>query len=178
MRNGLPRRRYFAGKPLPSPAPTTQDEVAALEQNLRGLAVTLKREKETEDEAYERITRSKFITTFKHDEYWPFYHVDFQFGKVILAINTAHRFFARLYDPIAQLSLSSAEDVPNGSDDDERVVVPGASEILVAIQMVLFSLGRDQSVMSRDGENAERTQLFEDLRREWSQALKTQLTAI
>ena len=144
----------------------------------RGLAVTLKREKETEDDAYERITRSKFITTFKHDEYWPFYHVDFQFGKVILTINTAHPFFGNLYDPIAQLSLASVEDGQNGADDDEREVVPGASEILVALQMLLFSLGRAQSVMSLDGENVERAQLFEDLRREWSQALKTQLTTI
>ena len=30
--------------------------------------------------------------------------------------------------------------------------------------------------MSLDGENAERATLFDDLRREWSQALKTQLT--
>ena len=165
-------------KPLPSPAPTTKEEIVALEQNLRGLAVSLKRDNETDEEAYERIDRSKFITTFKHDEYWPFYHVDFQFGKVILTINTAHPFFVNLYDPIAQLSLSSAEDEPNGSDEDEHVVVPGASEILVALQMLLFSLGRAQSLMSLDGETVERAQLFEDLRREWSQALKTQLTTI
>ena len=163
-------------KPLPSPAPTTQEEIAALEQNLRGLAVSLKRTNETDNEAYERIDRSKFITTFKHDEYWPFYHVDFQFGKVILTINTAHPFFVHLYDPIAQLSLSSVEDGPNGPDEDAQVVDPRASEILVALQMLLFSLGRAQSLMSLDGENAERAKLFEDLRREWSQALKTQLT--
>lgn len=165
-------------KPLPSPAPTTPEEIAALEQNLRGLAVSLKRENETDEDAYERIERSKFITTFKHDEYWPFYHVDFQFGKVILTVNTAHPFFAKLYDPIAQLSLSTAEDGSNGSEDDDSVAEPGASEILVALQMLLFSLGRAQSLMSLDGENAERTQLFEDLRREWSQALKTQLAAL
>ena len=165
-------------KPLPSPAPTTEEEVAALKQNLRGLAVSLKRENETDDDAYERITRSKFITTFKHDEYWPFYHVDFQFGKVILTINTAHPFFAKLYDPIAQLSLSSAEEGLNGTDGDAQAVDPGASEILVALQMLLFSLGRAQSLMSLKGENAERAKLFEDLRSEWSQALKTQLTTI
>ena len=165
-------------KPLPSPAPTTKEEEVTLEHNLRGLAISLKRENETDEEAYERINRSKYITTFKHDEYWPFYHVDFQFGKVILTINTAHPFFLKLYDPIAQLSLSSLGDGLNGSNRDEQVVDPGASEILVALQMLLFSLGRAQSLMSLDGENAERTKLFEDLRREWSQALKTQLTTI
>ena len=163
-------------KPLPSPAPTTQEEIAALEHNLRGLAVSLKRKNETDDEAYERIDRSKFITTFRHDEYWPFYHVDFQFGKVILTINTAHPFFVNLYDPIAHLSLSSVEDEPNRPDEDAKEVDPRASEILVALQMLLFSLGRAQSLMSLDGENAERATLFDDLRREWSQALKTQLT--
>ena len=165
-------------KLLPSPAPTTQEEVAALEQNIRGLALTLKRENETDEDAYERIDRSTFITTFKHDDYWPFYHVDFQFGKVILTINTAHPFFASLYDPIVQLSNSSDEDGANGSEGDEQAIDPGASEILVALQMLLFSLGRAQSVMSLDGENEERAKLFEDLRREWSQALKTQLTAV
>ena len=163
-------------KPLPSPAPTTQEEAAALEQNLRGLAVSLKRENETDDEAYERINRSKFVTTFRHDEYWPFYHVDFHLGKVILTINTAHPFFTKLYDPIVQLSQSSVVGGPDGSDGDAEAVDPGASEIVVALQMLLFSLGRAQSLMSLDGENEERADLFKDLRREWSQALKTQLT--
>lgn len=164
-------------RPLPGPSPVTPDEAAALEQNLRGLAVSLKRETESDDEAYERIVRSKFITTFKHDEYWPFYHVDFQFGKVILTINTAHPFFSKLYDPIAQLALASGEEEGEQAEEDGRSGQEGVSEILVALQMLLFSLGRAQSVMSLEGENAERTKLFEDLRREWSQALKTQLTA-
>lgn len=164
-------------RPLPSPAPITPEEEAALEQNLRVLAVSLKRKDETDNEAYSRIKESKFITTFRHDEYWPFYHVDFQFGKVILTINTAHPFFAKLYDPIAKLPLSPTESRPNGVDEDAEAPDPGASEILVALQMLLFSLGRAQSLMSLDGEDTERTRLFEDLRREWSQALKTQLTA-
>ena len=111
-------------KPLPSPAPTTQEEAAALEQNLRVLAVSLKRENETDDEAYDRINRSKFVTTFRYDEYWPFYHVDFQFGKVILTINTAHPFFTKLYHPIVQLSQSSAVEAPGESDGDAEAVDP------------------------------------------------------
>ncbi|EEX15528.1 hypothetical protein CSE45_2882, partial [Citreicella sp. SE45] len=106
-------------KPLPSPAPTTPEEAAELDANLRGLAVSLKRKDETNDEAFERIKNSKFITTFRHDDYWPFYHVDYQFGKVVLTINTAHPFFSKLYDPIAQLTVNGGADIDgNVSPDD------------------------------------------------------------
>lgn len=165
-------------KPLPSPSPTTQEEAAALEANLRGLAVSLKRKDESNEEAFERILASKYITTFRHDEYWPFYHVDYQFGKVVLTINTAHPFFSKLYDPIAQLTLNGTVEDGDiyGADvsrsDDET------SDILVALQMLLFSLGRTQSQMNLEEESPERTKLFEDLRREWSETLKTQLTAL
>lgn len=164
-------------KPLPSPAPSTPEEIAALDANIRGLAVSLKRKDETDDEAYERIKQSKYITTFKHDDYWPFYHVDYRFGKVVLTINTAHPFFAKLYDPIAQLSVDAGL---NGDVGDFADFAEGdeASEVLVALQMLLFSLGRAQSQMSLEGENAERTKLFEDLRQQWSQTLKTQLTTL
>ncbi|MFC2970148.1 ATP-binding protein [Acidimangrovimonas pyrenivorans] len=165
-------------KPLPSPSPTTKEEAAALEANLRGLAVSLKRKDETNEEAFERIKNSKFITTFRHDEYWPFYHVDYQFGKVVLTINTAHPFFSKLYDPIAQLTANGGADLGSHSDTDEYDAGADTSEILVALQMLLFSLGRAQSQMSLEGDNPERAKLFEDLRREWSETLKTQLTAL
>lgn len=164
-------------KPLPVPAPNTPEEEQALEQNLRGLAVSLKRDNETDDQAFERISRSTYITTYKHDEYWPFYHVDFQFGKVILTINTAHPFFTRLYDPIAQLAAASTETSMAGSGDGAPTTDHGSSDVLVALQMMLFSLGRAQSIMGSEGNNPEREKLFNDLRQEWSQALKTQLRA-
>ena len=164
-------------KPLPSPAPSTPEEEAALEANLRGLAFTLRRKDESDEEAFERVKSSRFITTFKHDEYWPFYHVDYRFGKVVLTINTAHPFFSKLYDPIAQLVTSSEGDAGEGDPGDASDGGDG-SELLVALQMLLFSLGRAQSQMSLNDENAERTKLFEDLRQEWSQTLKTQLTAL
>ena len=163
--------------PLPSPSPTTPEEVAALEENLRGLAVSLKREDESDEEAFARVKDSKFITTFRHDEYWPFYHVDYQFGKVVLTINTAHPFFSNLYAPIVQLTVNETKD-GNGSDSNEAELGNKTSEILVALQMLLFSLGRTQSQMSLGGDNAERSKLFEDLRREWSETLKTQLTVL
>ncbi len=63
-------------KPLPEPAPTTEEEKKQLDENLRVLAMMLKRDNETDEDAFERIQKSRHIIHFKHDEYWPFYHVD------------------------------------------------------------------------------------------------------
>ena len=169
----------YQSKPLSNPAPSTPEEEAELEQNLRGLAVNLKRAGETDEQAFERVKDSKYITVLKYDEYWPFYHLDFQFGKVILTINTAHPFYTELYGPIGQLSSSDKNDDHDEADEVGDVSgsgSSGSSEILVALQMLLFSLGRAQSRMDLDGENSERTKLFKDLRNEWSENLKTQLT--
>ena len=166
----------YQSKPLRSPAPSTPEEKAELEQNIRGLAVTLKRAGETDEQAFERIKDSTYVTAFKHDEYWPFYHIDFQFGKIILTINTAHPFYTKLYDPIAQLSPSDKNDDHDGAEEGEDGNDSIPSEILVALQMLLFSLGRAQSQMDLDSENSERAKLFKDLRNEWSENLKTQLT--
>lgn len=168
----------YQAKPLPSPSPSTVEEEAELERNIRGLAVSLKRAGETDEQAFERIKDSKYITVFKHDEYWPFYHIDFQFGKVILTINTAHPFYTKLYDPIAQLSPSDKNNDHDEADEVNGATDSEASEVLVALQMLLFSLGRAQSRMDLDGENSERTKLFKDLRNEWSENLKTQLTTV
>jgi hypothetical protein len=166
----------FQARQLPSWAAETEEEKNALEQNLRALAVTLKRHDETDNDAYERIKASSYVTAFKHDEYWPFYHVDFQLGKVILTINTAHPFFTQLYEPLSRIAT------PQGNDDagvDDRNTVLGAStdasSVLIALQMLLFSLARAQSQMLSGETAAEHRLLFDNLRREWSNSLKTQL---
>lgn len=166
----------FQGKPLPQPAPETDEEKRLLEENLRTLAVTLKRHDETDDEAFQRIKSTRYITAFKHDDYWPFYHVEFRFGKVILTINTAHPFFHKLYEPLGRLAIPA-----NVHDEemDEKSTVQGATtdggELLVALQMLLFSLGRAQSQMLAGDDSRERRTLFETLMREWSANFKTQL---
>ena len=71
-----------------------------------GLAVTLKRDGETEEQAFERIRQSPYIIAFKHDPYWPFYDVTNQFGRVILTINTAHAFFTELYEPVSKFGAA------------------------------------------------------------------------
>ncbi len=168
------------GKPL-GPNPETDEEKAALEQNLRTLAIALKRDNETDEEAFQRINSSTFLTVFKHDEYWPFYHCDFKYGKVILTINTAHAFFRRVFEPLSQ--IAKAVDVANeGNGDSDGVAVDteiasNASEVLISLQLLLLSLARTQSQMSYQSDSDEHRRLFERLRREWSDNLETQLSA-
>ena len=81
----------FQTKPLQENL--TVDEQAQMEANLRGLAVTLKRDNETDEQAFERVKSSKYLMAFRHDDYWPFYHVEHRFGRIILTLNTAHAFF-------------------------------------------------------------------------------------
>jgi len=169
----------FQGKPLPQPAPQTDEEKHVLEENLRVLAVTLKRHEETDEEAFQRIKSTRYITVFKHDKFWPFYHVDFKLGKVILTINTAHPFFSKLYEPLGRHSTSSVED---DEEMGEKSTVKGATtdrgELLMALQMLLFSLARAQSQMLAGGGDSEHELIFETLRQEWSANLKTQLETV
>ena len=174
MPSAAPTRPTLSqGKPLPQPAPQTQEEIQTLEENLKTLAITLKRDEETDDEAFQRIRSSRYITVFKHDEYWPFYHVDFNVGKVILTINTAHPFYSKLYEPLRQGSNSSAQEQADESTTEEGTRDGG--ELLTALHMVLFSLARAQSRMLDSDSGPEYSEIFDTLRREWSANLKTQL---
>lgn len=166
----------FQGKPLPEPAPETIEEKRILEENLQTLAITLKRDDESDEEAFERIKSSRFITSFKHDTYWPFYHVDFTLGKVILTINTAHPFFTKLYEPLSQLAAVPSSDEEEIGDNSAAISRSAeAGELLVALQMLLLSLARAQSQMLATEESSDHLLLFETLRTEWSNNLKTQL---
>ncbi len=165
------------GRPLPTV--DTPEEQEALEQNLRALAVGLKREDETDEQAYERLKSSTYVTVFRHDEYWPFYHCEFKYGKVILTINTAHPFFKKVWEPLSELARRSDVAI-DGEDEGEGGVADDGvghtcAEILVSLQLLLHSLARTQALMS--SANDEARQLFEKLRREWSGNLETQLKA-
>ena len=166
-------------KPLIEPTPTTPEEKRQLDENLRTLAVLLKREKETDEEAFERVKDSKHITHYKHDEYWPFYHVDQRFGKIILTINTAHPFYERLYEPLSRAALSMDANVTEGATaaEEDRAAEPqtfkGSQEALVALQLMLLSLARTQSSMVL--QSPERKKTFEAFRKEWSDTYGTQL---
>ena len=61
--------------------PLTPEQKQQMEANLRGLAVALKRDGETDEEAYQRILSSRFLMTYRDDPYWPFYHVEHKFRR-------------------------------------------------------------------------------------------------
>jgi hypothetical protein len=156
----------FQAKPL---TPLSEEEQLQMDANLRGLAVTLKRNGETEDQAFERVKESRYIIAFKYDPYWPFYDVTHQFGRVILTINTAHPFFTELYEPVSKMGAP----VPA---EDEEELPPSTSEQqgpTVALDLLLLSLARTQSRLSKTNEDAYK--LIDTMRREWSESYRVQM---
>jgi hypothetical protein len=154
------------------PVTLTEAEATQLEENLRGLALTLRRDGETDDQAFERVKNSMYIIDFKHDEYWPFYDVKHRFGRIILTINTAHPFFGELYDPVRKIGLQ-----PTGSDGDDVLAAPteGRSGPILALDLLLLSLARTQSRLSATNDDSQ--DLLDRLRREWSETYRIQLTS-
>ena len=145
----------------------TEAQYAQIEENLRGLAIGLRRENETEEEAYQRIKASRYIIRFHHDKFWPFYDYERKFGRVILTINTAHPFYSNLYEPL----MTHREE--NGDEEAAEVHVR-ENKLTTVLDLVLLSLARTQSVMSESNEEA--SAIFENFRQTWSNALKVQLS--
>lgn len=164
----------FQHNPLEGVSISTPEEEAQLHANLRGLAAALKREGETEDEAFERVKGSKYIIDFRHDEYWPFYTVKHRFGRIILTINTAHPFFVHLYDPVSKMAL--AQRVDEG-EAEGLAVMPELEQQgpIVALDLLLLSLARTQSRLAQADDDSRH--LLETLQREWSEAYRIQLRA-
>jgi hypothetical protein len=149
--------------------PLTPEQKEQMEANLRGLAVALKRDAETDEEAYQRVLSSRFLITYRDDPYWPFYHIDHKFGRVILTINTAHPFFAQLYKPLRELEIKEVVESENPTDH----MVPASKGPVVALELLLLSMARAQSVLGR--ENPEAAKIFEAFRRTWSETYRIQL---
>jgi hypothetical protein len=163
---------------LPQPSPKTAEEERILDENLQTLAVTLKREGETDEAAYDRVKASRFITTFKHDEDAAFYRVDYKLGKVILTVNTAHAFFDKLYRPLSNVAKRAAElKAGDGEAEIDAATAEECSQVLISLQLFLLSLGRTQSEMVSADPSGERQKVFDVLRRQWSLNLDTQLTS-
>jgi hypothetical protein len=153
------------------PLEVTAEEQAELDGNLRTLAIALRRDGEDDGQAYERVKASKYLIEFKHDEYWPFYHVEHRFGRVILTINTAHPFFEHLYEPLRK--LGTVETVEEDGIDAPRIEEQDGP--LVALELLLMSLARTQAQIIASNEEAKK--MMETLRREWSETYRVQLTA-
>lgn len=150
------------------PLPETDEERAELKANLRNLAVKLKRSSETDEQAFERIEASLYIIHLDYDEYRPFYTAEYQYGRVIVTVNTAHPFYTKLYKPLETMSGESGGDEEGGDCGD--------GEQLVALQMLLFSLARTQSEMTHGERRDEFRDLFRKIQTTWSENLGTQLS--
>jgi hypothetical protein len=151
----------------------TPEEEGQRDENLRGLALSLKREQETDEQAFERVKASKYLINFKYDEYWPFYHVENRFGRVIMTINTAHPFFNKLYEPLKKMNNAAAIE-ENGEAGEVPGAADGADGLVVALDLMLLSLARTQSVLSQNNDDARK--MLDGFRREWSDAYRVQMT--
>lgn len=163
---------------LPEPA-MTPDEKHEYENRLRVLASGLKRSEESDEQAYDRILKSKYITDFKHDDDAPFYRVDYKLSKIILRINTAHPFFNALYKPLAQIAKRSA-DIRIGGEDEEIALdtelVKACADALITLELTLLSLARTQSEMTLNDPEGNTQRMLDKLRRQWSLNLLNQLS--
>lgn len=169
----------FQATILPQPpTPKTEAEQRALDDNLKNLAVGLKRDTESDEQAFERVKSSRFVTAFKHDEDAAFYRVDYKLGKVILTINTAHAFFKRIYEPLAGVAKKVAESVQGNAPEEfiESTLADECSQTLISLQLFLLSLGRTQSEMTFVDSSGDLQKVFDKLRRQWSLNLETQLS--
>ena len=166
---------------LPKPNPVDEQERRVLDENLRTLALALRREGETDEQAYERIRDSTYVTHFRHDEDAPFYRVDFKHGKVILTLNTAHPFHEKLYAPLAALTRRAAGAESAEGDGEvavDEATVADFARALTTLQLLLLSLGRTQSEMVAADAVGERQRVFDTLRKQWSMNLDHQLAAL
>ena len=161
------------------PEPEMNEEY---EKDLRAMASGLKRNDETDEEAYERVkeSSSKYIMDFKYDEDAPFYRVEYKLRKIILRINTAHPFFNALYKPLAQVVKRSADMRVAGDDDEialDAGLVKACDDALVTLEMTLLSLARTQSEMTWNDPEGNTQRMLDRLRRQWSLNLLNQLGA-
>ena len=103
-----------------------QGRDALLEDGLRELAKDVRGPTETEDDAYQRVKASRYVTKFKDDPDATFYRVDVRFGRVILTLNRAHPFFDNVYKVLADISTRTAALKESPSDDSD---VPSDPEL-------------------------------------------------
>ncbi len=164
------------GVALPNPPADTPDQIAALEANLRGLAVSLRQEGETEEQAFNRVKAAKYLTDFKSQEYTPFYDTEYKFGKLILRVNTAHPFYQKVWQPLGDLAKKAVQlgDAESG-DGAGEAVADTTRKALLGLQLLLLSLARAQTQMITGEAQGEQPQLFRNLRKSWSDVLETQL---
>lgn len=165
---------------LPEPEPQTDEERKALDAQLRTLAISVRGNNESDEEAFQRVKSSRYVTTFKHDEDATFYRMDCQLGKIILTLNTAHPFFEKVYKVLSDIANTAAlVKESSGDGEGEGIADPelanNAASALVSLQLMLLSLARTQAAMTLNDKDGVLRDAFDNLRRQWSLTLQTQL---
>jgi hypothetical protein len=163
---------------LPQPEMTDEERQEYVKQ-LYVLASELKRAEETDEEVYERIQKSKYVTDFRHHDDAPFYRVDHKLRKIILRINTAHPFFDALYKPLAQIAKRSADLRIVGEEEDvalDAELVKACADALITLELMLLSLARTQSEMTLNDPDGANQRMLDRFRRQWSLNLLNQLS--
>jgi hypothetical protein len=148
--------------------PQYQEQV---EKSLRDFAKRHCRTGETPEVAYERIKRSTHLLEFEHSPEGPFYRVD-NFGRhVVTYINTAHKFYDKIWLPLGNLVPAGTADNGGVGEGDPLDGDAGAANPQAAMAMLLMTIGRVELSFRDRGEEAE--ELFRTLRSDWSTALRT-----
>ena len=153
--------------------PSDPQYQAQVEQSLREFAKRHCRTGETPEMAYERIKRSTHLLEFEHSPEGPFYRVD-NFGRhVVTYINTAHKFYDKIWLPLGNLVPAGTGENGGAGEGDPLEDEAGANP-QSAVAMLLITIARVELSFRNRGDEAE--ELFRTLRSDWSTALRTFLS--
>ena len=151
--------------------PSDPQYQAQVEQSLREFAKRHCRTGETPEMAYERIKRSTYLLEFEHSPEGPFYRVD-NFGRhVVTYINTAHKFYDKIWVPLGNLTVPDAGESGGAGEGDPLENDATAASPQTALAMLLMSIARVELSFRNRSEEAE--DLFRTLRSDWSTTLRT-----
>ena len=117
--HGAARHRGGGGRSAAAyTIPNDPQYQAQVEQSLREFAKRHCRTGETPAMAYDRIKRSTQLLEFEHSPEGPFYRVD-NFGPhVVTYINTAHKFYDKIWVPLGNLGRSGAGENAGAGEGD------------------------------------------------------------
>ena len=143
------------------------------------MASGLKRNDETDDEAYERVKKSKYITDFKYDEDAPFIVWNTSCGRS--SCGSTRR------TPSLRPSTNPWRKLPSGLPTCglparrmnvtlDTELVKSCADAVVTLELMLLSLARTQSEMTWNDQEGTTQRMLDKLRRQWSLNLMTQLS--
>ena len=168
------RRAAEAERLLTAPfeVPTSPEYQASVDASLMQFAKGHCRTGETPEMAFQRIKDSKYLLEFEHSPEGPFYRVDSFGPRVVVYLNTAHRFYDQVWEPLSGVSRSESDGGPGESDPAEDELNGNSPQS--ALAMLLLSLGRVELAFRSRSEEAE--DFFRNMRSEWSTTLRTFLS--